>query len=415
MWGSRPRDPEALLLESIDSQTLGRLMEQLPAEYREVLLLREVEDLAYKEIAEVTGVPIGTVMSRLSRARLSLRKLWLAAGRDGGRPWSVIAPAACCPGWSTTRCDRSRGCASAATSRAATPARARLEELRAMQAAIRTKLPYHRAPPGLAARIGAALPREAAPPASRGRGSACRRSAWPGTGLAGALAGVALTVLVMGGQSDPAEMAVIGSHIRSMQAEHLTDVATSDQHTVKPWLSARLDVSPPVRDLKEVGFPLVGGRMDYVDGHPAAAVVYTRAKHVINLFAWASAGKDEAFRTRDAAGLQCRCLAAQRHPVLRGVGRRGGPAGGIRTAGRAVKPSTALLAQTRLCEQPAVASHRVAGKARPATLHKVDSILGDMRPSRIPPRSPPGSQKAPTRAFARFVFTCEIRPLRIEL
>jgi RNA polymerase sigma-70 factor (ECF subfamily) len=78
MWGTRPRDPEALLLESIESQALGRLMEQLPAEYREVLLLREVEDLAYKEIAEVTGVPIGTVMSRLSRARLNLRKLWLA-------------------------------------------------------------------------------------------------------------------------------------------------------------------------------------------------------------------------------------------------------------------------------------------------------------------------------------------------
>ncbi len=77
MWGSKPRDPEALLLESVDSQTLSRLMEQLPAEYREVLLLREVEDLSYKEIAEVTGVPIGTVMSRLSRARLSLRKLWL--------------------------------------------------------------------------------------------------------------------------------------------------------------------------------------------------------------------------------------------------------------------------------------------------------------------------------------------------
>jgi RNA polymerase sigma-70 factor, ECF subfamily len=66
-----------LLLESIDSETLSRLMEQLPAEYREVLLLREVEDLAYKEISEVTGSPIGTVMSRLSRARLALRKLWL--------------------------------------------------------------------------------------------------------------------------------------------------------------------------------------------------------------------------------------------------------------------------------------------------------------------------------------------------
>lgn len=77
MWGTSPRDPEALLLERIDSQTLTRLMEQLPAEYREVLLLREVEDLSYKEIAEVTATPIGTVMSRLSRARLALRRLWL--------------------------------------------------------------------------------------------------------------------------------------------------------------------------------------------------------------------------------------------------------------------------------------------------------------------------------------------------
>ncbi len=177
---------------------------------------------------------------------------------------------------------------------------ARLEELRAMQAAMRTKLPYHRAPPGLAARIGAALPREEAPRIVR---PWVRMPAFSlaGTGLAGALAGVALTVLVMGSQNDPT-MSVIDSHIRSMQADHLTDVPTSDQHTVKPWLSSRLDVSPPVRDLKDEGFPLVGGRLDYVDGHPAAAVVYRRAKHVINLFAWASSGKDEGFREETRQG-----------------------------------------------------------------------------------------------------------------
>jgi RNA polymerase sigma-70 factor (ECF subfamily) len=79
-WGQRPRDPEALLLDSIDSQTLARLMDRLPVEYREVLLLREVEDLPYKDIAAVTGVPVGTVMSRLSRARLALRRLWLGTG-----------------------------------------------------------------------------------------------------------------------------------------------------------------------------------------------------------------------------------------------------------------------------------------------------------------------------------------------
>jgi len=81
LWGGSVQDPEAMLLERADSQTLNRLMEALPAEYREVLLLREVEDLSYKEIAQVIGVPVGTVMSRLSRARLSLRRLW---HRHGG-------------------------------------------------------------------------------------------------------------------------------------------------------------------------------------------------------------------------------------------------------------------------------------------------------------------------------------------
>jgi anti-sigma factor RsiW len=177
---------------------------------------------------------------------------------------------------------------------------ARLEELRAMQSAIRTKLPYHRAPPGLAARIGAALPHEEPPRAVR---PWFRMPAFSlaGTGLAGALAGVALTVLVMGGQSDPS-IGVIDSHIRSLQADHLTDVLTSDQHTVKPWLSARLDVSPQVLELKDQGFPLVGGRQDYVDGHPTAVVVYRHAKHVINLFAWASSGPDEGLRDETRQG-----------------------------------------------------------------------------------------------------------------
>jgi anti-sigma factor RsiW len=127
-----------------------------------------------------------------------------------------------------------------------------------------------------------------------------------GTGLAGALAGVALTLLVVGGgrASDNAVMqSVIGDHIRSMMADHLTDVLTSDQHTVKPWLSARLDVSPSVRDLKDAGFPLIGGRLDYVDGHPAAAVVYRHARHVINLFAWASPGQpDTGFHAASRQG-----------------------------------------------------------------------------------------------------------------
>jgi anti-sigma factor RsiW len=177
---------------------------------------------------------------------------------------------------------------------------AKLEELGAMQSAIRTKLPYHHAPPGLAARIGAALPREEPPRVVR-PWFRMPEFSLAGTGLVGALAGVALTVLVMGGQNHPT-MSVIDSHVRSLQADHLTDVLTSDQHTVKPWLSARLDVSPPVFELKDAGFPLVGGRQDYVDGHPAAVVVYRHAKHVINLFAWASPGKNEAFREETRQG-----------------------------------------------------------------------------------------------------------------
>lgn len=177
----------------------------------------------------------------------------------------------------------------------------RLEELRAMQSALRTKLPYHRAPPGLAARIGASLPREEAPRASR---PWFRMPAFSlaGTGLAGALAGVALTVLVMSGPQSAPMLGVIDGHIRSLQADHLTDVLTSDQHTVKPWLSARLDVSPNVVELKDQGFPLVGGRLDYVDGHPAAAVVYRHEKHVINLFAWASSGPNEPFSDASRQG-----------------------------------------------------------------------------------------------------------------
>jgi len=173
---------------------------------------------------------------------------------------------------------------------------AELEAVQSMQTMIRTRLPLHRAPPGLAARIGASLPQEASPPVPTR--AWIRPLGFAGSGLAGALAGVALTLLVTSSPSggNPAMEAVINGHIRSMEADHLTDVLTSDQHTVKPWLSARLDVSPAVKELVGQGFPLVGGRLDYVDGHRAAAIVYRRDKHVINLFAWASAGPDQPFR-----------------------------------------------------------------------------------------------------------------------
>lgn len=218
------------------------------------------------------------------------------------------------------KCDRSRHLLPRLADRAIDPLRrllltrhlaqctacaAQFEELLAMQAALRTNLPYHRAPPDLAARIGAALPQEAPPTPSL---SWWHGAQWriAGSGLAGALAGVALTLLVLQQPGAPRQAligAAVTDHIRSMMADHLTDVATSDRHTVKPWLSKRVDVSPPVRDLAAEGFPLVGGRLDYIDGHPAAAVVYRRDRHIINLFAWASPGaSDTGFRSAQRQG-----------------------------------------------------------------------------------------------------------------
>jgi anti-sigma factor RsiW len=116
-------------------------------------------------------------------------------------------------------------------------------------------------------------------------------------GLAASIAAVAVMSFVLGHYSwgyakplanrdDDLSRQVVASHIRSLQVEHLTDVASSDRHTVKPWFKGKVDFAPVVVDFSDHGFPLVGGRLDYFDGHPAAAVVYNRRKHVINLFLW---------------------------------------------------------------------------------------------------------------------------------
>jgi anti-sigma factor RsiW len=147
---------------------------------------------------------------------------------------------------------------------------------------------YYQAPAGLRKSIQSAVRQESKAAAPR------RRLPWQLLSLGFVLVLLVATAYALlrnqasSDQTNLVAQEVISGHMRSLMAGHLTDVASSDQHTVKPWFAGRLDFSPVVGDWAAQGFPLVGGRLDYVNNRPVAALVYRNRQHVINLFTWPS-------------------------------------------------------------------------------------------------------------------------------
>ena len=164
------------------------------------------------------------------------------------------------------------------------------EDRLALRTAILAELPRLEAPDALRTRVRSALRQRSV--SDRGR-RAFTPAAWRWLALAASFAAVAVGSWQLGAARNASSVLtdeVLASHVRSLMPGHLSDVVSSDQHTVKPWFDGRLDFSPPVHDFAGRGYPLLGGRLDYLNGRPVAALVYGRRQHVISVFLWPADG-----------------------------------------------------------------------------------------------------------------------------
>ena len=153
--------------------------------------------------------------------------------------------------------------------------------IRELRSTLTSNATAYRAPAHLRRNVRAALRREA-------KSSRQTLSPWlvfaTGAAFAAVLLGAVLFQTMLGARGNTIVDQVVANHVRSLLAAHVVDVVSSDQHTVKPWFDGKIDFAPEVRDLSANGFPLAGGRLDYLDGKTVAALVYQRNKHPINLF-----------------------------------------------------------------------------------------------------------------------------------